>query len=365
LVPDNLHIVSISRKQHENYGTDRGHPHLARKARYARDVRTAILGLILMGQAACPPPPLPPAPTTAPLSEGDYAITVDGIPLAYHVRGRGPVCIVHPGGPGFEWSYLRMPEVERALTLVYLEPVGTGVSQPTPPLPAAQYTLARYAKLLDGVRDQFGLSRVCVLGHSHGGMVAVNWAAANPDRVAGLILYATAARADPETRKDQETAIAAYAKEPWFPAVLAAMERYAKITTDAEADAVVRDWAPLMFAEWTNRQAELAPWLATLRAFAAPIRGEIANQTPWDARDKLALVRAPTLVIAGARDARMSPARADELVRAIAGAQLVVLQNSGHMGHIEEPAAFAAAIAEFAPKLEAASAPPRDKTPQS
>jgi proline iminopeptidase len=329
-------------------------------------VRTAILVLLSLGSTACPPPPVAPAPTTAPLTEGDFAMTVDGVPLAYHVRGRGPVCIVHPGGPGLEWSYLRMPEVERTLTLVYLEPVGTGVSQPVPPLAPRDYTLARYARLLDGARDQFGLARVCVLGHSHGGMVATSWAVANPDRVAGLILYATAGRSDAETRKDQEAGAAAFAKEPWFPAALAAIERYPRIATDAEADAVVRDWAPLLFADWTRRQAELAPSLAALRAFAGPIRGAIANQAPWDVRASLSVVRAPTLIIAGAKDALTSQARAEELVHAIAGAQLVVLPNSGHMGHIEEPAAFAAAVAELARRLETGpTAPPRDRTPQS
>jgi proline iminopeptidase len=312
---------------------------------------------------ACPPPPVPPGPTTAPITEGDFAMTVDGIGLAYHVRGRGPVCIVHPGGPGLEWSYLRMPEVERALTLVYLEPTGTGLSQPlkTP----QDYTLARYTQLLDGARKELGLARICVLGHSHGGMVTVNWAATYPDHVAGLILYDTAGRADATTREEQSAGAAAYGKEPWFAAASAAFERESKITTDAEADTVVRDEVPLLFADWTHRQAEFAAWFATVHAFASPTRGAAANQTSWDVRAKLSAVHAPALVIVGAKDSITSPARADELVKAIAGAQLVTLPNSGHMGHVEEPAAFAAAVQEFAHKLETATGAPRDKTPQS
>jgi proline iminopeptidase len=320
-------------------------------------VRTAILGLLLsLGALGCPPAPVAPAPASAALAEGDYAMTVDGIAHAYHVRGRGPVCIVHPGGPGLDWGYLRMPEVERSLTLIYLEPAGTGVSQP---LPAPKdYTLARYAQLLDGVRNTLGLPRVCVLGHSHGGMVAIHWAVANPDRVAGLILYDTAARSDPETDKEQDAGAVAYAKEPWFTTAVSALGRQAQITTDTEADAVVRDQAPFLFAEWTKRQGEFLSWHATLRGFVSPMRGAFATHAPWDARVKLSVVKAPTLVIVGAKDWITSPARADELTRAIAGSQLVVLPNSGHMGHVEEPAAFAAAIRELAPKLEAASAPP-------
>ena len=312
-------------------------------------MRTAILGFLVLGSLGCPPPPVAPVATTAPLIEGDYAITVDGVPLAYHVHGRGPVCIVHPGGPGLEWSYLRMPEVERSMTLVYLEPPGTGAS---PPLASPKdYTLARYAQLLDGVVVALGLPRACVLGHSHGGMVAVTWAATYPGHVGGLILYDTAGRGDAETRKDQEAGAAAFAKEPWFAAASAALARNAKVATDAEADAVLRDEAPFLFADWTHRQAELGAWLASVHAFASPMRGTGEPPASWDVRPKLSAVRAPTLVIVGAKDWLTPEHRANELVQSIAGAQLLVLANSGHLGHVEEPAIFAAAIAELARKL--------------
>ncbi|MCO1577534.1 hypothetical protein M8C13_17385 [Crossiella sp. SN42] len=44
------------------------------------------------------------------------------------MTGARLVCLVHSGGPGIHWEYLRMPEPERHLTMVYLEPVGTGQS---------------------------------------------------------------------------------------------------------------------------------------------------------------------------------------------------------------------------------------------
>lgn len=308
-------------------------------------MRIAIFGFLLC--LGCPPAPV--SPPAAPLAEGDHAMTVDGVPLAYHVRGRGPVCLVHPGGPGFEWSYLRMPEVERLLTLVYLEPAGTGRS---PPLArTADYTFSRYAELLDGARAALGLPKACVLGHSHGGRVAVFWAAAYPEHVGGLILYDTAARSDAATRADRDAGVAAHANEPWFAAAIAAYRRSASAASDPDADAVARDEAPLFFADWTHRKDELAGWLATLHAFASPMRGASVQQAAWDMRARLSAVHAPALVITGTKDCLTPPVRADELVRAIPGAQLAVLPNSGHLGHIEEPAAFAAAIAQFARRL--------------
>src|SRR6266581_8476411 len=81
--------------------------------------------------SACAHPPAPTAgePRATPLlAEGDHTVNAGGLALAYHVHGRGPYCIVHPGGPGLDWSYDRMPPLEARLTLIYLEPVGSGAS---------------------------------------------------------------------------------------------------------------------------------------------------------------------------------------------------------------------------------------------
>ena len=104
--------------------------------------------------------------------------------------GTGPLCLAHPGGPGFGWEYLRMPALEQHLTMVYLEPIGTGDSGR---LPARRdYRLDVWARFLHGVAEHLGAPKVLVLGHSHGGFVAQRYALEHPDTLAGLILYATA-----------------------------------------------------------------------------------------------------------------------------------------------------------------------------
>ena len=50
---------------------------------------------------------------------------LDGVRVTYHVHGTGPVCLVYPGGPGFDWRYLRLPMLEEHLTTVYVEPPGS------------------------------------------------------------------------------------------------------------------------------------------------------------------------------------------------------------------------------------------------
>lgn len=64
----------------------------------------------------------------AALEPGAHVLSVNGMAQSYHVAGSGPVCIVHPGGPGAKWSYMRMPLLEASITMIYLEPIGTGAS---------------------------------------------------------------------------------------------------------------------------------------------------------------------------------------------------------------------------------------------
>jgi proline iminopeptidase len=287
------------------------------------------------------------------LALGDHAVDYAGVHVAYHVHGDGPVCVVYPGGPGLSWSYLRMPEVEKMMRLVYLEPVGTGSSSALHDPHA--YTFARYAELLDGFLAAIGSSKPCVLGHSYGGFVVLHWAVAHPDHVGALILYDTSPRGgyaiDPEV---QDNAMKAMSGEPWFAAAMAASDRDDGAVTDADADAVFQDEAPLMFADWTHHEAAYRPLIAATHVYAEPRRGANATHARWDLRDALASLRVPALVIVGDKDWIMPPARTEEIAHAIADSRLVRLEHSSHMGHIEEPEAFAAAIRAFLPALGAA-----------
>ncbi|GAA3306221.1 alpha/beta hydrolase [Nonomuraea dietziae] len=108
---------------------------------------------------------------TTPLSPGTHTVNLERVAQRYHVAGTGPVCLAHPGGPGLSWEYLRMPAAEEHLTMVYVEPIGTGASGRLPAHPHG-YTRERYAQALDGLIRHLGVARVHLLGHSHGGFVA-------------------------------------------------------------------------------------------------------------------------------------------------------------------------------------------------
>jgi pimeloyl-ACP methyl ester carboxylesterase len=122
-----------------------------------------------------------------------------GGPLATHA-GALPVVFAHAAaGSSDQWSaqLAHLREQRRAIALDFR---GHGRSQP----PAdADYTIAALARDLACVADGLGLERFVLVGHSMGAAAALACAAAQPERVAGLLLLdpATDGRSLPEAQK--------------------------------------------------------------------------------------------------------------------------------------------------------------------
>ena len=284
------------------------------------------------------------------LAPGEHTVVVGGLEQRYHVAGRGPVCLVHPGGPGVGWEYLRMPAVEPHVTAVYLEPIGTGGSGRL--ADPRQYTLDRYARAVDGVVEHLAAGKVFFLGHSHGGFVGQRYALAHPERLAGLILYDTSPTTGPDFWAEVGQNLHRFAErhagrpeEAELPGILSAFQDAASATGDEEVTAILRRLFPAYFADYWGREHEFAPLRSSVRMYAGPLRGE--EPAPFDLRGELGAITVPTLVLVGRHDPICAPRWAALLHAGIPGARRAVLEDSGHFGHLEEPAAFARAVADF------------------
>ncbi|MFJ6081430.1 alpha/beta fold hydrolase [Streptomyces sp. NPDC092369] len=289
-------------------------------------------------------------PLVDPLATGTHTVDVDGVTQRYHVHGSGPVCVAHSGGPGIDWGYLRMPALERQLTIVYLEPVGTGGSGRLPSHPHG-YTRDRYSRSLEVLIEHLGVPKVHLLGHSHGGFVVQYHALRRPEQVAGVILYESAPLTGPEhsaeaMRLVQEFA-AGHSDQPELPAILAGFEALGGTEDDAGITEVLKALVPVYFADYWGREKEFAPFRAAVSA--AYISGQDENRQPIviDDRKELGSLAVPALVVVGRHDFICGMKWADELHALIPGSRLLVLENSGHFGHVEEPEEFAGAVAGF------------------
>ena len=110
-------------------------------------------------------------------------VPVDGAQLFTRTVGSGPPVIVLHGGPDFDHTYL-LPELDQLAAharLVYYDQRGRGRSaigvEPN------DVSIASEIADLDALRRSLGVDAVAILGHSWGGLLAMEYTTRHPDRV--------------------------------------------------------------------------------------------------------------------------------------------------------------------------------------
>jgi pimeloyl-ACP methyl ester carboxylesterase len=272
-------------------------------------------------------------------------VTPGGLTLSYERRGSGPLLVCHPGGPGASAAEFRdFAGLDDTFELVLLSPRGSAGSDA-----ADDYALASYVADLDALRLQLGAETFDLLGFSHGGAVAIAYAAAHGRRVRRLVLADTLACWDDEAQAAMERAIEARRGEPWFAAALEAIEeeQAGAFASGEELVANVKRQAPLYFHRWEgNEQVGLE--LASDFARMEPLHyfNTVEFQS-FDLRGDLRTIAAPTLVLVGDDDFITGRVCADAIVRELPDARLVTIPGAGHFTYVEQPEAFRAALVDF------------------
>jgi pimeloyl-ACP methyl ester carboxylesterase len=274
--------------------------------------------------------------------------TADGRVVSWRERGSGPPLLVHPGGPGMSSRYFgELPELTSERTVLLMDPRGTGDSaRPSDP---SAYGLQDYARDIEAVRDEVGADRVDLLGHSHGGFVAINWAGNHPDRVGRLVLANTTPRFTDGIRARREQRIESHRGRPYFERALASLEarRAERYSNEEElAELLIDDWRLQIDPSVDYEPIEAAVRSAgangdALHHFNNQIAGEM------DQRSMLERIDAPTLVVA----AELDPfsASAEETAERLPNSTLVSLPGADHFAFLEAEnrAAWSAAVLEF------------------
>jgi proline iminopeptidase len=281
------------------------------------------------------------------LAAGDYDVMLNGVRIHYTVRGSGPIMIAHSGGPGTDsrlWD--DFANIDDFVTIVQIHPRGSGLSGPAD---GDAFLLPDYASDLEALRIHLGLEKPIVMGWSHGGMVVQQFAATFPNSLSKLILFDTSAYLG-EFLSDIEASVQEFKAEPWFEKSFAALkaEWAGEYQTDED---MTRLWAEEMrfyfrrFDEraeaYHARTKDLPVRIASLKTF------NDKEAASMDLRPQLKNIVVPTLVIVGRHDFITNVAMAEEIVKHIPDASLVVFEDSGHFAHVEEPEKFYRVIKEF------------------
>lgn len=278
---------------------------------------------------------------------------VPGAALYYREIGQGPPCIVLHGGPGFDHKYL-LPDLDRLADkyrLIYYDQRGRGRSGAN--VRPSDVSIQSEIDDLEGLRAYLGLEQIALVGHSWGGLLAMEYALRMAQRVSRLILLNTG----PASHGD---------------CVLFEQERDAKAPADAEllralrlrrghaeGDLATRSMYYRVYFRATLRPPELLDRLCEhlqvgwtkadvlkARAIGQRLWSETYGTPTYDLLPQLAHLPMPTLVLHGDYDF-IPLTCVSHIADAIPGSRLVVIPDCGHFSYLERPDAVRHALADF------------------
>jgi pimeloyl-ACP methyl ester carboxylesterase len=256
--------------------------------------------------------------------------------LAVRVDGAGPpVVLVHSGVTDHtSWDGVT-PVLAGSHTVIRYDLRGFGVSPP----PTVGF---RHLDDLVAVLDHVGVGSAVVVGNSFGGKLALDLAAALPDRVAAVAMLAA-----PIAGWEWSAAVRAYGDAEEAALEVGDLDGAMRLNLDMWVRGPVREWSPS---------------LRTLAAVVEPsMRTALANQTTVDeleldderrpGAERLGDIGVPTLVGVGDQDVPDFVAIAQHLAAGIAGAEFVDFPGAGHLIPVEQPEAVAARLTGFLDSL--------------
>ncbi len=287
-------------------------------------------GRACTGTPDCPQYPRVVGPTTRYTRSGDLHI-------AYKAAGDASEDIVYVPSwigqievlseePTIAAFLARMREYAR---IISFDRRGAGLSDPWLGVP----TLEEQMDDVLAVMDAAGSERATVMGSLEGGPLAMLFAATHPDRVSGLILYATFARTRWAPDYD------------WPPTD---EERQARIEASIQqwgSGAVPRGLAPSRagdpaFAEWAGRMERYSAPPGIIRQIMEVIGGA-------DVRPVLPSIKVPTLVMHRREDTFLMVQHGRYLGAHIPGARYVELEGTDSLFSVGDSEAILGEIEEF------------------
>lgn len=264
-----------------------------------------------------------------------------------HARWWGPedpvetVVLLH-GGPGVSERYMEpiVPFVDNGRRrIVSYDQRGVGQS-PCDSTKPADYGLDAYADDLTRVIDSVAVGPVHLLGHSWGGIVAMDYATRGNGRLASIIVVGSA----PPTYADVQVAQASMG------ARVAELQERGLIPTDLPDDASETEGLRSVLPMYSWDPTLVLPAEAISALEVTPGIGELTWEAlgEFDLTGPLASYGGPALVIFGEADPIGQPA--SEATRtALASSRLryEVMERTGHFPWFETPDRFRQILAEF------------------
>lgn len=267
-------------------------------------------------------------------------IQVDQGKLFYQIFGSGTPIIVLHGGPGLDQSYLlpQMLELGKNHKVIFYDQRGSGKSLETNINPS-YINIDAFTRDLEALRRQLGIKKFILLGHSWGGLLAMNYASMYPDNLAALILLSTA----PADFRGQQAFVNEFSKrtQPIKNEIspLFNYQEFEKLTAP-EISKLYRSLFSVYFYD-PNDAIELTLNMSAASAKSGVKIMEVMSKTSWlrpsnNLFPQLEKLNVPTLIVHGKED--IVPIwTAQEIKEAIPQVKMFSLEKCGHFPYIEKP----------------------------
>jgi proline iminopeptidase len=271
-------------------------------------------------------------------------ITIRGVSLFVKIIGRGyPLVLMH-GGPGADHtSMLSFRPCADHFTLVFYDHRCNGRSAGAE---VSSMTWENLAADAEALRQALGFDKWAVLGHSFGGMVALEYALRYPESLSHLVLLDTCG----DIRWVHENAPEVLAQRGFSPDTVKLARRF--LNGQIEPNEMIPALMKLGKA--------YHPHLSLLQATHVMVSGLRAKVRPealifgygqslrgWTVMDRLSEIKVPTLVMAGCDDFQFPPEHQMELAAGLPNARLEIIENAGHNAHVERSAEVIRAVKKF------------------
>lgn len=314
-----------------------------------------------------------PPPCIASPAPSEHNVVLNGVRLYYRLAGpttvTAPVIFLH-GGPGYNsYSFAQTAgkRLETNLEMVYFDQRGSGCSER--PWWSGAYSIDLLVQDVEALRQKLRAEKISIIGHSFGGIIALEYASKYPQHVLKLVVVDAAIDA-PSISELWLTQVKARYPKAWENAQRShEAQTYAAAQRTKDSCAVAKARFGLVSKALSSvNQQEFRDWeqfhnqstAREQRAIDAQSglsnTGELSRAMfdPSSPSNVLCYVftdykrlTMPVLVIAGKYDGAVGTAPAKLLAKRLPRGRYVEFENSAHFPYEEEPERFARVVSSF------------------
>lgn len=266
-------------------------------------------------------------------SSVDRYADIDGVKIRYRVEGdnnKPALILIHGFTFSLEtWSQL-VPELEQDFQIILFDLPGHGLSGSHP---QGNYSHDSRVGIVYGLIDSLKLNKPSLIGNSMGGNTAWRTAVSYPDLIDKLVLIG--ASGFPMNGLGDEPVPVPLAMQAYLKNAPKAGVTYAVKTMFSDPTKIPHSRID-QIVDMMQHDGNGEAFVKTFESFTLP-----------DPSQMLAEIKAPSLILWGAKDITVPPAHAALFDQAIPDSKVIMLENIGHVAQEEDPALTAKIIKEF------------------